>query len=279
MYSRTRGIGRHVLDMDKIDLKSLYTNMTLCASSSLGITRASLNHPVIKGSASECYWVNLLREYLPIKYGVDSGQVIDCTGNTSGQIDVIIYERDTFPYVFNNNGAFFIPIEAVVGVFEIKQDINKDEILYTAEKIESVRILEGSYLDDKGKEAERFWPPRPILGGFLSTDSSMKKDTLEKHLSQLKGLQTIDLGCCVNAYSVYVKYNTAEDERTNYKARSKPYVHTYEKDIALMVFVYQLIHQLQHNTKMTSSYSINIEAYLQEVNPDLVQTPISAPLF
>lgn len=134
-------------------------------------------------------------------------------------------------------------------------------------------------MDINGKEVERFWPPRPILGGILSTESSIKKETLKRHLSQLKWLQTIDIGCSINAYSFLINYNTTKEDSGNYNARSSASVHFYAKEIALVVFVYQLIHKLQQNALPPNEYSINVEAYLREVNPDFVQTPISAPLF
>lgn len=264
--------------MGKVSLDSLFNKMSLVASSSLGVLRTSIEHPVMKGTASECYWINLLREYLPIKFGINSGKVVDSKGNTSKQIDIIIYSRESFPYVFNQNGAVLIPVESVVGVLEVKQDI-KGNMRDIANKIESVRNLEGSYLDKKGQEAEIPWPPYPILGGVLSTQSSYSEETLKNKLSELKGSRTIDIGCCANKYSFFVKYNTPEKEIANYKARAIAKVHTYSRETALMVFIYQLVHTLQRNAFMSCEYSVNIDAYLRNVGAEINPSPIATPLF
>jgi hypothetical protein len=42
-------------------------------------------------------WVRVLREFLPVRYGVAAGNAMDADGNTSDQIDVLIYDLSTHP--------------------------------------------------------------------------------------------------------------------------------------------------------------------------------------
>ena len=71
-----------------------------------------------------------------------NGMVIDCEGNVSEQIDIIIYDALYTPFVFNKDGVKLIPAESVYAVFEAKQDAaQNDNIKYAGQKVETVRRL------------------------------------------------------------------------------------------------------------------------------------------
>lgn len=67
--------------------------------------------------------------------------VIDSDGNTSDQIDVVIYDNWYTPFIFTQNGFHYIPAEGVYAVFEVKPNISKEYIKYAGNKIASVRQL------------------------------------------------------------------------------------------------------------------------------------------
>jgi hypothetical protein len=53
--------------------------------------------------------------------------VIDHEGNTSQQMDIVIYDNWFTPFIFNQNGFYYIPAEGVYAVFEVKPDIQGNE--------------------------------------------------------------------------------------------------------------------------------------------------------
>src|SRR5690606_14229020 len=145
----------------------------------LNTNRDFIEHPGSKGDALENAWIEWLRKYLPNRYSVDKAIVIDHEGNTSHQIDVVIYDNWFTPFIFSQNGFHYIPAEGVYAVFEVKPDIGdssggKSNIEYAGEKIESVRRLlrTSTNMINSGRRFD----PRPltkIIGGILcSTNSS-----------------------------------------------------------------------------------------------------------
>ena len=86
-------------------------------------------HSGSKGDATEAEWVSWFTEYLPKKYkATANGFVIDCNGNLSEQIDIIIYDNHFSPLVFELGGQKYIAVESVYAVFEVKQDLTKEHI-------------------------------------------------------------------------------------------------------------------------------------------------------
>lgn len=190
-----------------IDLRNLFHGLQEQMLTSLNVNRMFIGHPGSKGDATEQHWIEFLRAYLPERYKVDKAIVIDSTGNVSEQMDVVIYDAIYTPFIFKQDGFMYIPAESVYAVFEVKQDV-KGYIEYAAKKIESVRKLKRTSISMVASGITK--PARPltkIIGGILTTTSSYKEnDRVIKQLEELKGLQTLDLGCLCDAGSFYVDY-------------------------------------------------------------------------
>jgi len=57
----------------------------------------TITHDGKRGEATESDWLRVIRSYLPNRYAVDAGIVIDSTGKTSDQIDIVIYDLHYTP--------------------------------------------------------------------------------------------------------------------------------------------------------------------------------------
>ena len=79
----------------------------------LEIIRESLKHPGTKGDASETVWLSLLEKYLPHRYKVATAHVVDSKGVFSEQIDVVVFDRQYSPFIFQYEGQKIIPAESV----------------------------------------------------------------------------------------------------------------------------------------------------------------------
>lgn len=142
-------------------------------------------HPVAKGDVSEDAWRDLLSHFLPSRYCVETGFVVDAKNAVSKQIDCIIYDNNFTPTFWGERGYIYVPAESVHAVFEIKQEITKEYLRQTSEKIESVRILHrtSAPYTASGKEEE----PKPlfhIIGGLLATKAKYIKGLNESRLNE-----------------------------------------------------------------------------------------------
>lgn len=166
---------------------------------SLAISRRALKHPVSKGDASEEVWLELFNNYLPQRYQASKAQVVDCQGNVSDQIDIVIFDRQYTPFIFNFKGQTIIPAESVYAVFEAKQTINSSNVEYARQKIESVRQLHRTSLPIP--HAGGTYPAKPLLyiyGGLLAFESDWKPplgDSLLRSLEAGTVDNRIDMGC------------------------------------------------------------------------------------
>ena len=78
--------------------------------------------PFAVGDGTELSWKNMLTAFLPSRYSVAKGFVVDSQNRCSKQIDIIIYDRNFSPLLWELGGHQFIPAESVYAVFEVKQE-------------------------------------------------------------------------------------------------------------------------------------------------------------
>lgn len=165
----------------------------------LGAARAVLGHPVEKGDASEAIWLELLNRYLPRRYQAQKAYAVDAEGSFSEQIDIVIFDRQYSPIIFQFEGATIVPAESVYAVFEAKQSINAEQVAYARRKVGSIRRLRRTTLPIK-HAGGRYDPvePQPILGGLLTFESDWTPplgDALLAALAVGEEVERLDLGC------------------------------------------------------------------------------------
>jgi len=154
--------------MNKWSLSELLAGLHDDIQGRLALARKTLGHPTTKGDASEEVWLEMLRKYLPQRYQAAKAHVVDSLGVFSEQIDVVVFDRQYSPFIFNFQGQTIIPAESVYGAFEAKQAINTNEIAYAQRKVASVRRLHRTSLPIP--HAGGTYPakiPAHILGGLL----------------------------------------------------------------------------------------------------------------
>ncbi len=83
--------------------------------------RVGSGHATIKGSSIEEALRKLLRQYLPSMFHIGTGQVANNNGEISPQIDILIYDRTTFPHLaVNEDGSVIICCEPLFATVECK---------------------------------------------------------------------------------------------------------------------------------------------------------------
>lgn len=112
---------------------------------------SSATTPVLIGSAREKEVIRKLEMLLPKSVGIGSGCIIDSYGNTSKQMDIVLYEKDFCPVFCINESSetTYFPCEGVVAVGEVKSSLNSKELSDIFKKIESVKKLKRHSVPEK----------------------------------------------------------------------------------------------------------------------------------
>lgn len=185
--------------MTKWSLPVLLAGMHDKVEQSLDRARKSLGHPGVKGDASEAVWVDLLSTYLPRRYEVATAHIVDSNGSFSEQIDVVIYDRQYSPLIFEMHGIKIIPAESVYASFEAKQTLNASNVGYARIKAASVRQLYRTSLPVPwvGGKADPKKPHRILTGvlTFESDWSSPMGKAMTCLLDSAPDESLLDLGC------------------------------------------------------------------------------------
>jgi hypothetical protein len=214
--------------------------------------RAAVAHPGARGEASEEDWLRALKDHLPHRYQADRAFVIDSQGACSEQIDVVIYDRQYSPFLYNRANQRYVPAESVYAVLEVKQDLSAEHVRYAGGKAASVRRLHRtSAAVPTASGVVPTGPPQRIIAGILTYRSSWTPplaDPLRKALAELGADEQIDIGCALIHGAFEVAYAPGNAE-----------LRAAEGPRSLVQFLLRLLKQLQ---ALATAPAIDYEAYL-----------------
>lgn len=149
-----------------------------------------LAHRGETGVGRENVLKGLLPKYIPKRYGVESGFVIDAQDNKSKQMDIVIYESEHAPIFEIVPEKRFFPCETVVAVGQVRTDIgSKTSLNECFENIRSAKSLDRSNLGENqmitgpgiSLQGVKFDPRknyRDQIFGFIFCSSSIKPESI-----------------------------------------------------------------------------------------------------
>lgn len=157
-----------------------------------------LGHPGEVGTGRENVLKGILAKYIPRRYVIDSGFVIDALNGRSEQMDIVIYEANYTPVFEIVEGKRFFPCETVVAVGQVRTKIgSRKELQKCLNNIKSVKKLDRS---NKGKNiaitgpgfscepwSKRFDPNKNFkdqIFGFIFCSSSIKPKLMVAKLKE-----------------------------------------------------------------------------------------------
>jgi len=209
----------------------------------------SITHNGVLGEVNEEHFIELLRRYLPARYSVESGIILDSRGKTSDQIDVVIYDRQYTPILLDQKNHRYILAEAVYAVFEAKPEFNKEYLEYAAEKAESVRKLIRTSAPvpySYGvKEPKKLFE---IIAGIISTDIGWADGfgkAFASHHSLLTDNKFINCGLTASGHC----FDTFCDNKT---------LNVKKGDETLAYFIFRLLKALQ---KLATAPAVDWDEY------------------
>jgi hypothetical protein len=226
---------------------------------SLRGNRSAVMHPGARGEASEEDWLRVLNDHLPQRYQANRAFVIDSQGECSEQIDIVIYDRQYSPFLYNQANQRYVPAESVYAVLEVKQDLSREHVLYAGQKAASVRRLHRTsapvpHVEGVAKPRQL---PR-IVAGLVTYQSSWARpfgDPLRDALAGLAADHQLDVGCSLlhGAFEArYLSSGTLE-------------LAAVEGPRSLVQFLLRLLKQLQ---SLATAPAIDYDAYLARFQAD-----------
>ncbi len=171
------------MDINEI-FQSIATNML----NEFEHAQAQIRHMGERGSEREAVLKSFLSAYLPTRYGISSGEIVDYEGNTSHQCDLIIYDHYNCPLLLAGRDVRIFPAESVLAVIEVKSVLSAREIEDSIVKIRDLKNLtrENGPIPGIIFAYKSGWENEPIMRTVAE---------LQKHYRQLQGHQLVDLLC------------------------------------------------------------------------------------
>lgn len=193
----------------------------------------SISHAGTQGAVNEDHWIDVFRAYLPNRYQVATGFVIDSLGRRSEQIDIIVFDRHFTPTLLDQNNYRYVPAEAVYAIFKSKPHIDKEYLAYAGTKAASVRKLHRTsapvtHIGGTSAPKEVF----PIIAGIVALRASWKDglgEAFEKNLPATE-LERLDCGCALEHGS----FDTLEGQLRKFPPQG-----------ALILFLFRFLGKLQ----------------------------------
>ncbi len=240
---------------DENKLRELFLAHQQKLLASLGASSVH-DHPNARGDNAEEAWREMLAKYLPNRYKVDKGFVIDHDGSISQYIDIIIYDRYYSPIVFNEGANLYVPAESVFAVIETKQELDKPHVTYASVKAKSVRDLKrtSAPIRQMNNTVATKVDSKQILAGIVTTRSAWSPPfgtAFADALKETAALSTIEFGCALNDGSFSVVYGDAETST----------ITTSDTETSLISFFVDLVARLQ---AMGNPPAIDLRKYYQQ---------------
>ena len=81
-----------------------------------------------RGRFREAVIRDFLRPFLPLSYGLSSGEIFSADGEQSAQVDIIIYDAVFSTVLFRDRPDQLFPAESVFGSIEVKSHLSLNEL-------------------------------------------------------------------------------------------------------------------------------------------------------
>lgn len=124
-----------------------------------------IGHNLEYGLGAEMVVRTLMREMMPIRYGIGKGKLINRKGESTRHLDLIIYDQLNLPTLFlDEHQNQILPIESAYGVIEIKSRTTASVLKEAFENLASVAAIAGTVPNCSTNElVDRYAPCLTIL--------------------------------------------------------------------------------------------------------------------
>lgn len=131
---------------------------------------STIRHRGEKGRQREHGLINLLREHLPMAYGVATGEIVSYKSETSSpQCDIIIYDQLHYPILGKNDVVQIVPLESVFAVIEVRSILDVTTLRDASNKFNAIIKMPRSKPKSRRKKDMMSGPLCVIFGFKLQT--------------------------------------------------------------------------------------------------------------
>ena len=156
---------------------------------------STIRHKGEKGRNREHGLAMFLRENLPEKYGIATGEIIPFKGSApSPQCDIIIYDKLSFPIIGKTDSVQQVPYEGVYSVIEVKSQITASALKDSLDKFTAIRQLPRCKLKRQPKRNTTRNPEFLLFGYQLKTSHKACVDFMKHGINNDISLIALDTG-------------------------------------------------------------------------------------
>lgn len=128
-------------------LQQYYQGITQQLRSEVDFINSLFEHQGIKGEGNEAILRELLTKFIPRRYGIGTGVVIDRHGKPSRQCDIVIYDTFLYPSLLSLTSVHLFPVDIVYATIEIKTTLSSKTAKEAIDNIASVKSLDFLKMD------------------------------------------------------------------------------------------------------------------------------------
>lgn len=140
----------------------------------------TIDHSALAGSIREIALRNCIAPYLTHSFHCGTGKIIDTTGYSTKQIDLVVYEKKLAPPLMLNESLGIFPAECCEYAFEVKSTLTAAEIKSAIEVGRSVANLK-MFPSSKSEESI-VYEQNSIKRVLFAFDSDITGDEIERYL-------------------------------------------------------------------------------------------------
>jgi len=123
-------------------LAQYYRGITRQLRSEIDFINSLFEHQGLKGEGNEAALRQLLTKFIPKRYSIGTGVVVDRHGNSSRQCDIVIYDTFLYPSLLSLTSVHIFPVDVVYATIEIKTTLTSQTAKESLANIASVRGLD-----------------------------------------------------------------------------------------------------------------------------------------
>ncbi len=168
------------MDEDNI-IEQYYRGISQQLHAEVNFINTLFRHQGLKGEGNEQVLRELLMKFIPKKYGVGTGVVIDRLGQQSKQCDIVIYDAFQYPSLLSLTSVHLFPVDIVYATIEVKTTLDSEEAKSALTNIASVKSLSvvqeqfSEVLSINGILHTTTYYPRSPLGFIFAYNSDAQK--------------------------------------------------------------------------------------------------------
>lgn len=146
---------------------------------------SELMHSGIRGRAREIFSKDLLSPFLSPNIGTCTGIIVDSSGGSSLQIDIIIYDKTLIPSLMFTGEEGIVPIESVLATVEVKSILTSDELKKSIINSHSVKNLNANFAEVMSETPKKSSPVCCVFSFSSDSKPETELGRLEEVVSEV----------------------------------------------------------------------------------------------